>query len=313
MLIMEKPKKLKLGDTVGLIAPSSPTSTLERVEMAKEKMIQMGFKVKVGKSAYERYGYLSGSDEIRAEDINCMFADPEIDGIICLRGGYGTPRILDLIDYEIIRKNPKVFLGYSDITALHIAFNQIGNLVTFHGPMVSSDMLGEFSEFTKDSLFKTIMKNEVIGLIENPIGYEINALSGGIAEGIVTGGNLSLISSTIGTAFEIDTRNKILFIEEIGEEPYRIDRMLNQLRLAGKLNDAIGIIFGDFNNCVPSEENQSLTLEEVINDFIRPLKIPIISNFRAGHCEPQITIPFGVKIRLDGDSKEVRVLEEAVI
>lgn len=309
---MEKPKKLKFGDTIGLIAPSSPTSTFERVEMAKEKIIQMGFKVKMGKSPYERYGYLSGTDKIRAEDINNMFADPEVNGIICLRGGYGTPRILDLIDYEIIRKNPKVFLGYSDITALHIVFNQIANLVTFHGPMVSSDMLGEFSEFTKNSVFKTLMDSEVIGLIENPLGYEIETLQGGKAEGTAIGGNLSLISSTIGTAFEIDTKGKILFIEEIGEEPYRIDRMLNQLRLAGKLNDAIGIIFGDFNNCVPSDLNQSLGLEEVINDFIRPLKIPIISNFRAGHCEPQITIPFGIKISLDADNKKIRVLEGAV-
>jgi len=307
-----KPKALKFGDTLGLVAPASFTSK-EKVDKSIEIVKQMGFKVKIGKSLYERYGYLSGKDEIRAKDINEMFEDKEVDGIICLRGGYGTPRILDLLDYNIIKNNPKVFIGYSDITALHIVFNQICNLITFHGPMVSSDIIGNFQDFSKESLFKAIMNTEAIGLIKNPVDEEIVKINGGIVEGDIIGGNLSLIADTIGTPYEIDTKGKILFIEEVSEEPYSIDRMLNQLRLSGKLEDAIGIIFGDFNNCEPKGHYEdSLSLEEVINDHIKPLNKPIIYNLQAGHCNPIITLPFGVKARLDGDSGEVNILESAV-
>ncbi len=163
---MNKPRALKFGDTLGLVAPASFTSE-EKIEKSIETIKIMGFKVKVGESIYKRYGYLSGKDEIRAKDINEMFKDQGVDGIICLRGGgYGTPRILDLLDYNIIKNNPKVFIGYSDITALHMAFNQICDLITFHGPMVSSDMIGNFQDFSKESLFKSTMKNEVIGNIK---------------------------------------------------------------------------------------------------------------------------------------------------
>lgn len=308
---MIKPEALKFGDTVGIIAPASPT-TEERVKKAHDKLIEMGFKVKMGKSPYERYGYLSGSDNIRAEDINEMFRDKEVDGIICIRGGYGTPRILDLLDYEAIKNNPKVFVGYSDITALHIAFTQIADLVTYHGPMVASDMIGNFSEFSKDNLYKAIMETDPIGKISNPPGEEIITINGGIAEGNIIGGNLSLIVDTIGTPYEIDVKGKILFIEEIGEEPYNIDRMLNQLRLAGKLHDAVGIILGDFNNCVSEKHDENLTLEQVIEDHIKPVGKPTIFNLQAGHCEPMVTIPFGVRARLDADKKELIILESCV-
>ncbi len=308
---MIKPKALKFGDTVGIIAPASPT-TEERVRKAHDKLIQMGFKVKMGKSPYERYGYLSGSDSIRAEDINEMFRDKEVDGIICIRGGYGTPRILDLLDYEAIKNNPKVFVGYSDITALHIAFTQIADLVTYHGPMVASDMIGNFSQFSKNNLYKAIMETDPIGKISNPQGEEIITINGGIAEGNIIGGNLSLIVDTIGTPYEIDVNGKILFIEEIGEEPYNIDRMLNQLRLAGKLHDAVGIILGDFNNCVSEKHDENLTLEQVIEDHIKPVGKPTIYNLQAGHCEPMVTIPFGVRARLDADKKELIILESCV-
>ena len=308
---MIKPKALKFGDTIGVIAPASPT-TEERVKKAHDKLIEMGFKVKMGKSPYERYGYLSGSDAIRAEDVNEMFRDKEVDGIICLRGGYGTPRILGLLDYETIKSNPKVFVGYSDITALHIAFTQICNLVTYHGPMVSSDMIGDFSDFSKDKLFRVIMNNESIGEIRNPKGEEIITINGGIAEGTIIGGNLSLIVDTIGTPYEIDVKGKILFIEEIGEEPYNIDRMFNQLRLAGILEDTNGIILGDFNNCVSEEHDENLTLEQVIEDHIKPIGKPTIYNLQAGHCEPMVTLPFGVKARLDADKKELIILENSV-
>lgn len=308
---MNKPRALKFGDTIGLIAPSSPT-TKENVEKAISELIETGFKVKMGKSPYEVYGYLSGTDEIRANDINEMFADKEVNGIICLRGGYGTPRILDLIDYKIIEDNPKVFVGYSDITALHIAFTQKSNLVTYHGPMVTSDIIGNFSKFSKDSLFKAIMNTEPMGKISNPEGEEIKMLNGGVTEGIIIGGNLSLIVATIGTPYEVDLKGKILFIEEIGEDPYKVDRMMNQLRLSGKLKEAEGIILGDFNNCENGKHNESLTLEQIFNDHIKPTGKPTIYNLKAGHCEPMVTLPFGVRTRLDADKKELVILEGSV-
>lgn len=304
---MIKPKALKFGDTIGIIAPSSPTME-ENIQKAYDTIAEMGFKVKMGKSPYEKYGYLSGTDEIRARDINEMFKDTEVDGIICMRGGYGTPRILELIDYDIIRNNPKIFVGYSDITALHIAFNQIAGLVTYHGPMVSSDMLHGFSDFSKESLFKAIMDSKPIGRISNPLEEEIITINGGMAEGSLIGGNLSLITDTMGTPYEIDVKGKILFIEEIGEEPYNIDRMLNQLRLAGKLNEARGIILGDFKDCNPKDD-ESLSLEQVINDHIKPIGKPTIYNLQSGHCAPIITLPFGVNVRLDADKKETLILE----
>lgn len=306
---MIKPESLKCGDTVGLIAPASPTSH-EKVERAKETLIEMGFKVKLGKSPYEKYGYLSGSDSIRAADINDMFNDSEVKAVICTRGGYGTPRILKLLDYEMIRNNPKIFLGYSDITALHIAFNQKADLVTFHGPMAVSDMIGDFSNFSRENLFKAIMNKGPIGKIDRPEGEAITSINLGIAEGIIIGGNLSLIVDTIGTPYEIDTKGKLLFIEEVGEEPYNIDRMLNQLRLCGKLEDASGIILGDFNGCT-AKDPEDLNLEQVIEDLIKPAGKPTIYNVQAGHCEPMVTLAFGVKARLDADKGELVILESA--
>lgn len=311
-MYLNKPKALKLGDTIGLIAPSSPTSG-ENVRKAERVISDMGFKVKMGRSPYEVYGYLSGSDELRVSDINDMFGDPTVDGIIALRGGYGTPRILDLIDYDLIRKNPKVFVGYSDITALHIAFTQMADLVTFHGPMVTSDMIDGFHDFSKESLLRNILDTQLIGKIENPGGQEIIVINGGVAEGSIIGGNLSLIVGTLGTPYEIDLKGKILFIEEVGEEPYNIDRMLNQLRLSGKFNDAVGIIFGDFNDCGAKKQNESLTVEQVIKDYMKNIKKPVIGNLKAGHCSPMVTIPLGVKARIDGDNGEFHILENTTI
>lgn len=308
---MIKPKKLKLGDTIGIVAPGSPT-TEEKVEKAYEKLKEMGFKVKLGKSCYSKYGYLAGRDELRAEDLNSMFRDTEVDGIICLRGGYGTIRILELLDYNLIRANPKVFVGYSDITVIHIAINQISNLVTFHGPMAASDLAGDISKFSLESLFNSILHEDFYGNLKNPT-EELITINGGVAEGQIIGGNLSLIASTIGTPYEIDTKGKILFIEEIGEEPYRIDRMLNQLKLSNKLQEAEGIILGNFSNCMPEDPDMSLTLEEVIDDLIRPLNKPTLYNLQAGHCDPNITIPFGVRVRLNADRKEIVVLEKPTL
>ncbi|SCL86869.1 S66 peptidase family protein [Sporanaerobacter sp. PP17-6a] len=310
---MIKPKALKVGDTIGVISPSGPTSR-ENVEKAHDVLMKMGFKVKMGKSVYEHYGYLSGRDEIRAEDINNMFSDDEIDAIICMRGGYGASRILDMIEYDKIRNNPKIFVGYSDITLLHIVFNQICGLVTFHGPMVSSDMIENFSDFSRKSLFNFISEKNPEKKIKNPGDEKIETFSMGVCEGEITGGNLSLITATLGTPYEINTKGKILFLEDVNEEPYSIDKMLTQLKLSGKFSDAAGLILGDWNNCTPKshEYSNSLTLEQIFEDIIKPLKKPVIKNLKSGHCKPKITIPFGVKARLDASKGELYILENTV-
>ena len=312
---MIRPRGLIFGDTIGIIAPAGP-STGEKVEASHRELARMGFKVKIGSSCYRKYGYLAGEDSLRADDINSMFEDGDVDGIICLRGGYGTLRILDLLDYDLIASNPKVFIGYSDITALHIALNLKADLVTFHGPMAAPDIAAGLDHFSMESLYNSILGERAgIGKLENPGDEKVEIINEGIAEGTIIGGNLSLIVSTLGTPYEVDLRGKLLFIEEIGERPYRIDRMLNHLRLAGKLKDAEGIILGDFRACDPMDgkEEHSLSLRQVIGDIIESIGKPCIANVRAGHCKPMITIPLGAKARLDGYSGELEVLERPIM
>lgn len=309
---MRKPAALKKGDTIGLVATSSHVGNLEKVKKCQEVLNGLGFNVMVGESCYLQYGYLSGPDDVRARDVNRMFEDKRIQGIFCIRGGYGASRILDKLDYDMIKKNPKVFAGYSDITAIHIALNQICDMVTFHGPMPSTDMIPEFDSFSREGFFRAVTNKKALGLMENPEDEEIKSLTGGCASGAIVGGNLSLIAASLGTKYEIDTRDKLLFIEDIDEEPYRVDRMLSQLRLAGKLKECRGIILGDFNNCRPKGYNPSLSLMEVFQDIIVPAGKPALYNFKAGHCKPMITIPFGVKAVLNADECSLTVVEEAL-
>lgn len=312
---MIRPKGLVFGDTIGIVAPAGP-STREKVEAACRELVDMGFKVRVGRSCYESYGYLAGSDSLRAQDINSMFKDGGVDGIICLRGGYGSLRILDLLNYNAIANNPKVFIGYSDITALHIALNRMANLVTFHGPMATPDIAGGLDCFSKKSLYSSILKGRFArGKLGNPPGEEIRVINEGLAEGPIIGGNLSLIVSSLGTPYEIDLKGRLLFVEEIGEQPYRIDRMLSHLSLSGKLAEAEGIILGDFKGCNPrpGREGLSLSLEEVIGDIIGSIGKPCIANVQAGHCRPMLTIPFGVNVRLDGYKGQLTIIEQPVI
>jgi len=306
-------KRLKLGDTIGLIGPSGTVREAGAVDQAIAYMKELGFHVKVGESAHAKYGYLSGTDEMRARDINAMFADKEVDAIVCTRGGYGTMRMLDLLDYDVIRANPKVFVGFSDITALHIAFFEKCGLVTFHGPMATR-WKPEFADgFTQPAFMNAVMKAQPLGVLQNHPDYHARrTVNPGCAEGLLVGGNLSLIAGTIGTPYEIDTKDRILFIEEIGERTYCVDRMLTQLRLAGKFEDCAGIVFGDFNDCPVEYPEFGLTLEEVIRDVAAPCGKPIFTGLQAGHVSPKLTLPLGTRCRMDADSCTLEVLEAAV-
>lgn len=297
---MNIPKKLKIGDTIGIIAPAGKSRS--DMEEVRNTLNGYGYKVKIGESCYLNYkGYMAGEDYIRARDLENMFLDKEVDAIMCLRGGYGSTRILDLIDYDIVRDNPKVFIGFSDITALHIVFNQQCNLITYHGIMAARSPI--WDKFSYLSLLKAInFRNNLI--IKNPPNEEIQVLNDGIANGKLVGGNLALLVASLGTKYEIDTKNKILFIEEIGEYIYRLDRMLNHLYLAGKFEDCNGIIFGDFEDCRKSN-SEDCNVEELLEEIAIRCNKPTLYNVKSGHCMPMVTIPLGIECTMDTYSKKI--------
>ncbi|WP_312470097.1 LD-carboxypeptidase [Neobacillus sp.] len=296
-----KPSRLKKGDTVGVIAPASPPN-LDNLERGIGFLQEVGLKVKKGRNVSNIYGYLAGSDQERLEDLHEMFLDKEVKAVICACGGYGTGRIAANIDYEIIKNNPKIFWGYSDITFLHTAIRQETGLVTFHGPMLGSDIGKEDTHrLSKDGFLQLFQPTELT-YTEQLSPLEV--LVDGAATGELAGGNLSLLVSTLGTKFEIDTKGKLLFIEDINEEPRSVDRMLNQLYMAGKLEEASGILLGDFWDCT-SKRSLSLTLDEVISHYIKLANKPALSGFQIGHCNPHITIPFGVNAKLNTAEKRL--------
>jgi len=303
-----KPKRLSPGDTVGITAPASP-GDWEQVQRAAAHLERLGLNVRFGNTLHSRNGYLAGTDEERAEELNAMFADPVIKGIICARGGYGTGRIADKLDYETIRNNPKVFWGYSDITFLHTAIGNRTGLVTFHGPMLICLGKEDVHPLTLRG-FEQLIDAQTVRYTEQI--SPLRTLVEGEASGLLVGGNLSLLVSTLGTPYEIDTRGRLLFIEDIDEEPYRVDRMLNQLKQAGKLADAAGILVCDFSDCEPKKRRQSLTLEQVIEDHIVPAGKPAVAGFKIGHCSPNIAIPIGIEARLNTSEQTLETIEPGV-
>lgn len=301
---MRFPKKLKYGDTVGIIAPSSPLPK-EKLEKCKKVLEDMGYKVKIGKSAFESVcGYMAGSAELRAEDINSMFADKEVDAIFCIRGGYSSCKVMEYLNYELIKNNPKIFVGYSDVTSYNIAFNQKCDFVTYHGPMVSSNMVNNFDDFTKKSFEDALNMDEELEL-KNPEGEEFKVLVEGRAEGRITGGNMTLINPSIGTDYEIDTKGRIIFIEEVDEPVPKIEKMLYQLKYSGKFDDCAGVLIGDFSNCTNTYD-ESYNLERLMEDFFEDFKKPVMYNIKSGHCSPMSTIILGAICTIDTKKKEIK-------
>jgi len=301
-------KRLKFGDTIGLIAPASPEDP-DKIKKSIEFFKSLGFKIKEGKHLYDKWGYLAGNDRDRAEDFMNMFLDDEVDMILCVRGGYGSMRILPFLDFKVIRHNPKILVGFSDITVFLNTIFQKCDLITFHGPMGSSNLQ---DEETLKNFLSTLMNGYRPYKLSNPSNINLNCNIRGYAKGKIVGGNLSLIASTLGTPYEIDTEDNILFIEDVGEQPYAIDRMLTHLHLAGKLKKCKGFILGQFTNCFLPHYERSLTLNEVIKDRILSLKKPTLSNFMSGHDYPKLTIPIGAEARIDCYKGEIDILERVV-
>lgn len=290
---------------IGVIAPAGPAAL--DTDKAIVWMRARGYSLRVFPGVYEKDGYLAGSDDVRLNDLHAAFADSEVDAIICLRGGYGTPRLLDRIDFELLRNNAKPFIGYSDVTALHLAISRYAGFVTFHGPMLNADLLGDKQKPTESSFFN-MLRGQVTAdsVLAHPVAYPLTTVSPGIAHGRLLGGNLSMIAATMGTPYEIDAEGAILFIEDINEPLYRIDRLLTHLRLAGTLHKLRGVLVGDVAGVDP------IALEGLLKQTFASLRIPVLAGWRSGHCDPNLTLPMGALVRLDAGSKTL-VLEQDVV
>ena len=312
-----KPPALREGDTVALLTPATGIADPGQLSAAAAAIRSLGLQPRLGAHVGKQLGYLGGSIDERLDDLHAAFRDPDIRGIFCIRGGYGCAQLLDRIDYSLIRSHPKIFVGYSDITALHLAIHRQTGLVTFHGPvLIFKGGTAHFTEYTVRWYRRALFDKAPLGRLENPPSHPISAVRAGVAQGQLVGGNLTLIASLMGTPYEIDTRGALLFAEEIDEQPYRIDRMLTQLRLAGKLAGASGVVFGECVSCdsgsCPPEFTPSLSAAEVIGEIVGKLAAPSIAGLAIGHTEDQLTLPVGVHAALDAAKGELTIDESAV-
>ena len=310
-----KPPRLKPGDTVGLINPASNLVAAD-IEEAKQTLATLGLRVKLGQHLLDRYGYLAGKDSDRAADVNQMFADPGVQGIITMRGGWGCNRILSLLNYSQIRATPKIIMGYSDITSLLLAIYARSGVVTFHGPVATST----WNPFSVDYVQRILFNGEAATL-RNPTRStdtltrtqaHVSTITSGKVQGKLIGGNLSVLTSMVGSPYLPNWNQAILFVEDIGEDIYRVDRMLTQLKLAGILDQLAGFIFAQCTDCAPDEE-PSLTLTQVLSDHIKPLGIPAWYGSMIGHILNKFTLPIGVGVEIDASQGSIQLLESAVL
>lgn len=313
-----RPRHLEPGSTLGIIAPASAPPDPKNVDRAIAALEKLKFKTKLAKNVHKRNGFLAGTDRERAADVMQMFADQKVDGIICVRGGYGTARLLPLLDYAAIKRHPKVFVGYSDITSLHCAFLVKSNLISFHGPMLNSDFAhDDMPAFTTQSFLRTLMRPEPYGDIA--AGYEgkVKTLRGGVAHGQLIGGNLSILCASLGTPWQPSFRDRVVFFEDVDEVPYRFDRMLTQLLNAGLLQQAAGIAIGINHDCFDPKakgaKEYRQTMEDVLRERLLPLKVPVVMDLPFGHVPINATIPVGTRVTLDATKGRLIVSEAAVV
>jgi muramoyltetrapeptide carboxypeptidase len=312
------PERLNCGDTVGIIAPASAPPDPKNIDCSVAALEQLGFKPKLAPQVRRRWGFLAGSDRDRAADLMKMFCDRKVKAIICVRGGYGSARLLPRLDYQAIRANPKIFVGYSDITSLHCAFLAKSNLVSFHGPMLNSDFIKkDMPDFALQSFLKTLMQPTPPGSIRD--GYRkktVTILRRGIASGPLVGGNITLLCAALATPYLPAWKNRILFFEDLDEVPYRFDRMLTQLLNAGLLQQVAGIAIGINAGCSDPKAKRAKeyrqTLEDVFRERLLPLKVPIVAGLPFGHIPLNATLPVGVQTTLDAVQGDLLITEPAV-
>ncbi|MDZ4656373.1 MAG: LD-carboxypeptidase [Bythopirellula sp.] len=315
------PAALYRGDTIAIIAPASVPDQ-EKIERAISRLEEMGFRVKVYGDLYRRWGYLAGDDETRAEELMQAVADPEVAAIFPARGGTGVTRLLDVLDYSLFRKHPKILVGFSDITALHAALQQQAGWVTFHSPhpMDGLGMPEGLSELSARTFWRAVLAESYADRKQS--GYEVPltdterekivTLAPGKVQGKLVGGNLALVCAVLGTPYEFDMTGSILLLEDVGELPYRIDRFLSQLRLAGKLDVLAGVVLGQFTDCDAPEGKPTLSLAEIFDGYFGGLGIPVLENFPTGHTPDNATLPLGVQVELDAETNRLTILENPV-
>jgi muramoyltetrapeptide carboxypeptidase len=312
------PDRLNAGDTIGIIAPASAPPDPKNIDRSVAALERLGFKTRLAPNVRKRWGFLAGSDRERAGDLMKMFADRKVKAIICLRGGYGTGRLLPLLDYRTIRANPKVFVGYSDITSLHCAFLVKSGLVSFHGPMLNSDFIKpNLPDFTLQSFLRTLMRPSAPGSI--CAGYKkktVTILQRGVASGPLIGGNITLLCASLGTPYQPPFRDRILFFEDLDEVPYRFDRMLTQLLNAGLLQQVAGVAIGINAGCLDPKAKKSKeyrqSLEDVFRERLLPLNVPVVAGLPFGHIPLNATLPVGVWVTLDANKGDLLITEPAV-
>ncbi len=308
-----KPKALRHGDVIGVIAPASPPTSQEKIDKGAEYLERLGYRVKFGKNVRAVRGFLAGTDEERAADVNEMFADKQVRAIIAVRGGYGTPRLLPLINYQLIKRNPKIFVGYSDLTALQLALYKKTWMVSFSGPMAGVEMFKGIDAFTEEHFWRMVTSTKKSGVIHNPDSRPLTPLVKGKASGVLVGGNLSLITSIAGTPYAPSFKNSILFFEEIGEECYRFDRLMNQLALTGIFRNTKGIVVGELTDIKASDPTTPfLTVDEIVADHLSHLSKPILTGLMYGHVARKLTMPIGIRASIDTAQCSLSFLEAAV-
>ncbi len=315
LMMIRRPSKLRKGNTIAVLSPASPPHGEKKEQYAKglQYLCDRGYRVAEGNHVLKEYGYLAGTDQERSDDLNAMLSSPEVHAIICSRGGYGTPRLLDKIDYRAVKKNPKIFVGYSDITCLQLALYAKTGLVSFSGPMVAVEMGKGMQPLTEKYFWPLLTSTRRISMKASVPEIQPIIYRRGVADGRLLGGCLSLIAPLLGTEYQPDFRGAILIVEDIGEEAYGIDRYLVQLRYAGILRQIKGLVLGQFLDVVdPEKSAPTLSLDEVIREYTSDLKIPIIGNFPYGHNDVKYTLPIGCRVRLDANRGLLTMLESGV-
>jgi muramoyltetrapeptide carboxypeptidase len=302
-----QPPKIKTGDTIAVIAPAGPIESRDGLDRGILALEGMGFRVRFDERIFQSSGYLAGDDSARAEELMRSFEDPSIQAIIALRGGYGCSRLIPLLVEKRLRYYPKIFVGFSDLTTLHLYFNKRFGWVTIHGPMAVSPALAASPSDQASHLLSLWTDPEYRPMLSFP---QMESLNPGAAEGVLTGGCLSVIAASIGTPYEIQTKGKILFLEDQGEPPYRLDRMITHLFLADKLHSLAGVLLGDFVDCGSTHGNY--TAMDTLRDIFASLNIPVLANFPAGHVANNWALPFGVTVRMDASARTIEFLEPAV-
>jgi muramoyltetrapeptide carboxypeptidase len=313
-----KPERLQSGDGVGIVAPASPPPDPKAVDRAAAAIERLGFNPKFARHVRARHGFLAGSDRDRAADLMAMFTDPAVKGIVCLRGGYGAARLADCLDYACIRRHPKVFAGYSDITWLHCALARRAGLVSFHAPMLNEGLGGDkFPKFSNHAFLRSVSEAKPAGSI--CAGYDrksIGILRRGLAEGRLLGGNLSVLVTTLGTPFQPQFKGRILFFEEVGEKPYRLDRLLTHLLNAGLLQQVAGVAVGVNHDCedprAAGADEYRQSSADVLKERLTPLGVPVVTGLPFGHQPLNATLPIGVRARLDANRGDLIITEAAV-